>query len=113
MSSEAAAYFPDALGNAVEVSASTPAPATLRSNSEVVAPVLAIETPLNGYSDEDLLVQVGKGSREALSILFQRHARAVFNVSRRILRDDSEAEDLVQELFLFLFQKASVFDAAK
>ena len=113
VSSEAAAYFPDALGNSVEVAASTPSPATVRINSESSAPVLAIETHLKGSSDEDLLVQVGKGSREALSILFQRHARAVFKVSRRILRDDSEAEDLVQELFLFLFQKASVFDAAK
>jgi RNA polymerase sigma-70 factor (ECF subfamily) len=63
--------------------------------------------------DEDLLLQLSKGNKEALSVLFHRHARPVFNVARRILRDDSEAEDLVQELFLFLFQKARLFDAAK
>jgi len=34
-------------------------------------------------------------------------------VACRILRDESEAEDLVQELFLFVFQKASVYDPAK
>ena len=37
----------------------------------------------------------------------------MYNVARRILKDESEAEDLVQELFLFIFQKAPAFDAAK
>jgi RNA polymerase sigma-70 factor (ECF subfamily) len=59
------------------------------------------------------LLQVSTGSKEALSILFQRHARPVFNVAQRILRDTSEAEDLLQELFLFLFQKARLFDPEK
>jgi RNA polymerase sigma-70 factor, ECF subfamily len=114
MTSEAA-YFPDALGNAAEVeeSASAPSPPVVRSKVEPAAPVLAIETDLKEKLDEDLLVQVGKGSKEALSLLFQKHARSVYSVSRRILKDDSEAEDLVQELFLFLFQKAGAFDAAK
>jgi RNA polymerase sigma-70 factor (ECF subfamily) len=115
MSSETAAYFPDALGSAAEihvpVSASTPI--TVHSNSEPSTPVVAIATLVQESSDEDLLVQVSSGSKEALSILFRRHARPVFNVAKRILRDDSEAEDLLQELFLFLFQKARLFDAAK
>lgn len=64
-------------------------------------------------SDEELLLQVGGGSKEALSILFQRHARQVFHVARHILRDDAEAEDLLQEFFLFLFQKAGIFDVRK
>lgn len=115
MSLDAAAYFPDALGSAAEVDApaSASSATVVQPKSGSVQPVVAIDSPLREGSDEDLLVQVGKGSKEALSLLFQRHARTVFNVSRRILRDDSEAEDLVQELFLFLFQKASVFDAAK
>jgi len=64
-------------------------------------------------SDENLLIQVSKGNKEALSVLFQRHARAVHGVARRVLKDDSEAEDLLQELFLFIFQKAKSFDATK
>ena len=54
-----------------------------------------------------------QGSKEALSTLFQRHARHVFNVAQRILKDTSEAEDLLQDLFLFVFQKAQLFDPAK
>lgn len=64
-------------------------------------------------SDEELLKRVGRGDKEALSVLFRRHARVVFSVACRILRDESEAEDLVQELFLFLFQKANLYDQTK
>jgi RNA polymerase sigma-70 factor, ECF subfamily len=70
-------------------------------------------THLKEPSDDLLLNRVGHGDKEALSILFRRHARVVFSVACRILRDESEAEDLLQELFLFLFQKAGLFDAKK
>lgn len=108
MSSETAAYFPDALSNATE--SHVPASA---SSSESAARLITIANLAPESSDEDLFLQVSKGNKEALSILFRRHARSVFNVAKRILRDDSEAEDLLQELFLFLFQKARLFDAAK
>jgi RNA polymerase sigma-70 factor, ECF subfamily len=64
-------------------------------------------------TDEELLAQVSLGSKDALGLLFRRHHRAVFNVAWRILRDTSEAEDLRQEVFLFLFQKAMLFNASK
>ncbi len=68
---------------------------------------------LKESSDDLLLNRVAQGDREALSVLFRRHAHVVFSVACRILRDESEAEDLLQELFLFLFQKAAIFDAEK
>jgi RNA polymerase sigma-70 factor, ECF subfamily len=65
-------------------------------------------------NDERLLIEAGSGeSKDALAILFQRHRKAVLNVARRILRDDYEAEDLCQEVFLSLFQSARLFDATK
>jgi RNA polymerase sigma-70 factor (ECF subfamily) len=81
--------------------------------SEPSAPAVVRTGLVQESSDEILLVLVGHGDKEALSLLFQRHARAVHGVARRILRDDPEAEDLLQELFLFIFQKAQTFDAAK
>lgn len=115
MSSEAATYFSDVLTNATEVHipASASSPVTVHSDSGSAARLVAIASPGHERSDEDLLLQLSNGSKEALSILFQRYARPVFNVARRILRDDSEAEDLLQELFLFLFQKAQIFDGTK
>ena len=64
-------------------------------------------------SDEMLLAAVKESNRNALAILFRRHAVVVRSVAVRILRDEGEADDLVQELFLFLFRKASIFDPSK
>jgi RNA polymerase sigma-70 factor (ECF subfamily) len=115
MTSEVAAYISDALTNAVEPHALDSACPSLvvHATREAAAPLHANANPIRVSSDEDLLIQVSNGSREALSILFKRHARSVFNVARRILRDDPEAEDLLQELFLFFFHKARLYDAAK
>ena len=64
-------------------------------------------------SDELILAQVLEGSKDALGLLFRRHARAVRNTAQRILRDAAEAEDLVQEVFLFVFRKAGLFDPTR
>jgi RNA polymerase sigma-70 factor (ECF subfamily) len=64
-------------------------------------------------SDEELLQAVGKGNKEALGMLFQRHGRSVLHVAWRILRDEGEADDLRQEVFLYVYQRASSFDAGK
>lgn len=68
---------------------------------------------LSDLSDEDLLEAVAGGSRDALGTLFRRHGRAVRQVAWRILRDESEAEDLRQEVFLYLSERAKLFDGQK
>jgi RNA polymerase sigma-70 factor, ECF subfamily len=68
---------------------------------------------LGDPTDEVLFTKVSTGSKDALGILFRRHRRAVLNVAERILRDASEAEDLCQEVFLLLFEKANLFDESK
>ena len=67
----------------------------------------------HSVTDEVLLTHLQAGDQEALGCLFQRYARVVHNVSARILRDASEAEDLVQDLFLFIQRKCLVFDSSK
>jgi RNA polymerase sigma-70 factor (ECF subfamily) len=53
------------------------------------------------------------GDREALAQLFRRYARLVRTVASRILRDMSEADDLLQEIFLFINRKCEMFDSSK
>ena len=69
--------------------------------------------PTNDASDECLMVRISEGNRESLAVLFRRYSRLVRGVALRILRDDSEADDLLQELFLFVHRKASIFDSQK
>ena len=64
-------------------------------------------------SDEALMVRICDGSREALGILFRRYARLVRAVAMRILRDDSEADDLLQDVFLFFHRNCSIFDSSR
>jgi len=64
-------------------------------------------------SDEALIIRICEGSREALAILFRRYARLVRTVAMRILRDDSEAEDLLQDVFLFVHRNCTIFDSSK
>lgn len=64
-------------------------------------------------SDESLLGQICVGNGEALAVLFERYARLTRSVAVRILKDASEAEDLVQDLFLFIQRKSGIFDSSK
>jgi RNA polymerase sigma-70 factor (ECF subfamily) len=64
-------------------------------------------------SDEALLADVCDGSREALAVLFRRHARIVRGVAYRVLRDSSEADDLLQDIFLLIHRLCKTFDSSK
>ena len=64
-------------------------------------------------SDESLLAQSHIGEGEALAILFQRYERLLRSIAARILRDSVEAEDLVQDLFLYIHRKCAIFDCSK
>jgi RNA polymerase sigma-70 factor (ECF subfamily) len=68
---------------------------------------------LQTLSDEVLLALVHQNDRNALSHLFHRYAAHVYAIGRRILRDSSEAEDLVQEVFLYIHTKSAIFDSSK
>jgi len=121
MSSEAAAYFPDALSGTTEVRGSVQSASEIPSDlSETVQPHIdPSECPTSTViqiaeiSDELLLEQVCQGTREALAVLFRRHARTVRNVAYRILRNEAEADDLVQDVFIFIFRKAGLFKASR
>ena len=47
---------------------------------------------------------------DAMSLLFRRYARPVRSVGERVLRDNGEADDLVQEVFLYIHRKSGLFD---
>jgi RNA polymerase sigma-70 factor, ECF subfamily len=76
-------------------------------------PSLPVSAELEGSTDEALLIAAGNGLNEALGALFVRHGRAAFHVAWRILRDDAEAADVRQDVFLYIFEKANLFDQTK
>lgn len=64
-------------------------------------------------SDEALIACACERDKDALACLFGRYAGLVRGVALRILRDSSEADDLLQEIFLFIHRKGSSFDSSK
>ena len=75
-----------------------------------------MERPVEGTSatsDEELLTRLKAQDREALGILFDRYSRLVLAIGFRVLRDRGEAQDLLQTVFLYLFQKADRFNAER
>jgi RNA polymerase sigma-70 factor, ECF subfamily len=64
-------------------------------------------------SDEVLLKSVQEGDKEAIGYLFRRYARALHGIGRRVLGDRAEAEDLVQEVFVYVYRKHSLYDSSK
>lgn len=85
-----------------------PLPLALESATEAKA-----NSPVSPLTDEVLLRRLQAGEQDALGSLFQRYVRVVRSIANRILRDATEADDLVQDLFLFIQRKCSVFDSAK
>ena len=64
-------------------------------------------------SDEKLLASIAAGDRTSLELLFRRYATLVRGIGKRILRDRSEAEDLAQDVFLYIHRKSTLFDSTK
>jgi RNA polymerase sigma-70 factor (ECF subfamily) len=64
-----------------------------------------------GEADEAALVRaVADGSEEALAALYDRHLDGVHAVALRLTSDRQLAEEVVQETFLALWNRAELFD---
>jgi RNA polymerase sigma-70 factor, ECF subfamily len=67
-----------------------------------------------GSDGEDVVLvrQVAQGSEGALASLYDRHAAAVYRLALSVNRDRGVAEEVVQETFLALWNRAELFDPA-
>jgi RNA polymerase sigma-70 factor, ECF subfamily len=63
-------------------------------------------------SDATLLERIVARDQAALADLYDRHARLVFSLALRILRDRGEAEDVLQEVFIRVWDRAESYDQA-
>lgn len=68
---------------------------------------------LRRMSDEDLMVHLAAGHGDAVAVLLDRYSRLALSIASNIVRDDAEAEDLVQEIFVELCRTAAQFNPEK
>jgi RNA polymerase sigma-70 factor (ECF subfamily) len=57
-----------------------------------------------------LIARLRRRDTDALEILMQRHAARVYRVALGITRSEADAEEVVQDVFLSLFEKIAAFE---
>jgi RNA polymerase sigma-70 factor, ECF subfamily len=70
-------------------------------------------TQRNDLSDNDLLRLMLAGDEEALAQLYRRRQASVYRFALQMSGSKSIAEDVTQEVFLFLMREGHVFDPAR
>jgi RNA polymerase sigma-70 factor (ECF subfamily) len=83
----------------------------MASESTDAAPTYLMLIGTSGSDDADLVREVIDGSHDALAALYDRYAEGVYAVARRLTRDRQMAEEVVQETFLALWNRAELFDS--
>ena len=64
---------------------------------------------MQAVSDEQLIQWVADGDASCLGTLFERHHRGVYQYCLQLTRSPAVSEDLVQDVFLKLLQKAGSY----
>src|ERR687893_2840597 len=69
--------------------------------------------PEGDSGDADLVLRVRAGDRGAVDDLYDRFRRPAFALARRILADDTLAEDVLQDVFLTVWRDPGAFDGRR
>ena len=64
-------------------------------------------------ADQSAVERIAAGDHDALAELYDRHARPIYSLALRILRNQADAEDIVQEVVSQAWRQASHYDATR
>lgn len=65
---------------------------------------------LEGWTDEEIIEQVRNGVTALYELIVRRYNQRLYRVARAVLRDDTEAEDVMQEAYVRAFQHLHQFE---
>ena len=71
---------------------------------------LALSKAWEGTSDEAIVERLRRGEGALFEVLMRRHNQRLFRVARSIVRNDDEAEDVMQEAYVQAFAKLDQFE---
>ena len=74
---------------------------------------MSLPTQQTDAEDAELLRAVARGEEPAFARVYDRYAPILLGLMLRILRSRAEAEDVLQEVFLQVWQQARSFDPAR
>jgi len=73
----------------------------------------AFHPAVNTDADEHLIAQIAKGERSAFAALYDRYSTPLYSLALKMLANEAEAQDLLQEVFLSVWNKAATFRAER
>jgi RNA polymerase sigma-70 factor, ECF subfamily len=76
-------------------------------------PVADTEAEAASTGNGEFVSQLRPRALGDIDLLFERYSRLVFGVAYHVLGDPGEAEEVVQEVFLYLCRKSQLFDESK
>src|ERR1700758_2867881 len=74
---------------------------------------IAEQVEVRSQSDEEVLTRLQARDSTALNCLFDRYAHLVLSIALRILRDYGEAEEIVQDVFFYVYRKSALFEPSR
>ena len=77
----------------------------------IVRPVNTVSA--SGPSDASLVARIAVGDERALQMIYERYSPLVYGLSRRVTASTAHAEEITQEVFVYLWQNPDRFDAER
>ena len=71
---------------------------------------IAVETGNAGLSDEEVVRRIIEGERALFEILMRRYNQRLFRVTRSIVANDLEAEDIIQDAYVRAYEHLNQFE---
>ena len=80
-----------------------------RKQHDTVAPPISADAPADERPDTELLALVVQREQRAMTALYDRYGARVFALALRLVGDRQTAEEVVQDVFLRIWQRADTF----
>jgi RNA polymerase sigma-70 factor (ECF subfamily) len=77
----------------------------------IVRPVNTVSA--SGPTDASLVARIAVGDERALQMVYERYSPLVYGLSRRVTASTAHAEEITQEVFVYLWQNPDRFDAER
>jgi RNA polymerase sigma-70 factor (ECF subfamily) len=75
--------------------------------------MLEPDSSIDLEAEIELLRRIGTGDRNSFGELYDRFSSTVFSAAYRILNNQQASEDVVQDVFLQIWEKAALYDSSR